>query len=120
MVDDNIKKVFVVGAGTMGYGMAMSYAQAGYLVSLFSRTQTTLDKASNLMKSALNTMAQEGLLDSNQIPVILDRITLTTSIEEGASDADIAAETVVENSTAKKDIFAQLDNYCPPRTRYRQ
>jgi 3-hydroxybutyryl-CoA dehydrogenase len=100
----------------MGYGMAMSYAQAGYQVSLFSRTQTTLDKAGNLMKSALNTMAQEGLVDGSQITQILELITMTTSLEEGARDADIAVETVAENRDVKKEIFAQLDTLCPPQT----
>lgn len=112
----DINKVVVVGAGIMGHGLAQCFAQAGYQVSLVSRTQKTLDRASVLIESSLNTMAQEGLMERSQIPAILGRITRTTSVEEGAHDADIAIETVVEDKEAKKEIFAQLDAICPPRT----
>jgi len=112
----DIKKIFVVGAGTMGSGLAQVYAQAGYNVALYSRTQQTLDKATELTKSSLQTMAQESLLDSKKIPAILDRIKTTTFLEEGAKDADIAVETVVDNIETKKEIFKQLDKLCPTRT----
>jgi len=115
-MDKDINKVVVVGAGIMGHGLAQCFAQAGYQVSLVSRTQKTLDRASMLIESSLNTMAQEGLIEGSQIPAIIGRITTTTSVEEGARDADIALETVVENREAKKEIFAQLDACCPPRT----
>ena len=106
MIEGDIKKIFVVGAGVMGHGLAQSFAEGGYQVSLFSRTQKTLDRARGLIESSLNTKAKEGLSDGSQIPAILDRITTTTSLEEGAHDADIALETVVENVQAKKDIEA--------------
>ena len=76
----DVKKIFVVGAGTMGSGLAQVYAQAGYNVTLYSRTQKTLDKAIELTKSSLQTMAQENLLDSRKIPAIMDRIKTTTSL----------------------------------------
>lgn len=110
-----IEKVFVVGAGTMGHGMAQAFAQGGYRVSLFSRSQKTLDRASVLIKTSLDTLAEGELLDRSQIPAILSRITLTRSLEQGARDADIALETVAEDAGAKREIFAQLDRYCPPR-----
>ena len=112
MNEGDIKKIFVVGAGVMGHGLAQSFAEGGYQVSLYSRTEKTLDRARGLIESSLNTKAKEGLSDSSQIPAILKRITTTTSLEEGAHDADIALETVVENVQAKKDIFAQMDPYC--------
>src|SRR4030042_5048701 len=111
----DIKKIFVVGAGTMGSGLAQLYAQAGYNVALYSRTQQTLDKAIELTKSSLETMAQEDLIDSKEIPAILGRIKITTSLEEGAKDTDIVQETVVDNIETKKNIFKQLDELCPPR-----
>jgi len=116
MNEGDIKKIFVVGAGVMGHGLAQSFAEGGYQVSLYSRTEKTLDRARGLIESSLNTKAKEGLSDSSQIPAILKRITTTTSLEEGAQDADIALETVVENIQAKKDIFAQMDAHCPPKT----
>lgn len=112
----DVNKIFIVGAGTMGHGLAQAFAQGGYQVSLFSRTQTTLDRASELIKSSLDTMVEAGYEDKSRIPAILGRITPTRSLEEGAVDADLAIETVVENVEAKKEIFKQLDTVCPPKT----
>ena len=114
-MEKDIKKVLIVGAGTMGHGIAQAFAQGGYQVSLFSRSQETLDRASALVKTSLDTLVEGGLLEESQIPAIISRISPTRSLEEGADDADIALETVVENPEAKIEIFARLDKYCPPR-----
>lgn len=111
----DIKKIFVVGAGTMGSGLAQIYAQAGYQVTLYSRTQQTLDRAMTLVKSSLQTEVQAELLDSKKVPAILERIRTTTSLEEGARDTDIAVETIVENAKEKKKMFKQLDELLPCR-----
>jgi 3-hydroxybutyryl-CoA dehydrogenase len=102
----------------MGAGLAQVYSQAGYQVSLCSRTEQTLKKAAELIRSSLQTMAEEGLIDSNQIVAIMSRIKMSTSLEEGAKDADIVVETIVENADEKKKLFKQLDEVCPPRTIY--
>ena len=112
----DVKKIFVVGAGTMGRGLAQVYAEAGYNVTLYSHTQQTLDKAIGLTKASLETMAQEGLIESKEIPAVMDRIKITTSVEEGAKDTDIVQETVVDNVETKQNMFKQLDELCPPRT----
>jgi 3-hydroxybutyryl-CoA dehydrogenase len=113
---EDVKKIAVIGAGTMGHGIAQSFAQAGYQVSMMSRTQKTLDRALSLIESSLSAMVQEGIFDQKLIPTIISRITPTTSIEEAAHDADIAIETMAEDKDAKKTVFSQLDAYCPPRT----
>jgi 3-hydroxybutyryl-CoA dehydrogenase len=108
--------ILIVGAGTMGHGLAQVFAQAGYQVSLYSRTQQTLDRADTLIKSSLDTMVEAGIVHKSDIKPILGRITPTTSLEQGASTADLALETVAENKDVKLDIFKQLDSLCPPRT----
>ena len=110
------KKIFVVGAGTMGHGLAQVFATGGYDVSLFSRTQDTLKRAETLTKDSLETMVEAKLLKKSDIKPIMSRIHPTTSIEEGAKDADLAIETVVETKDAKIDIFKKLDSICPPKT----
>ena len=115
MIED-IRKILVVGAGTMGHGIAQSFAQEGYDVSLFSRSEQTLDRAKALIKSSLDTLAQEGMIDRKHIPAITGRIKMTRSLEEGARDADIAFETVVENRESKIEVFNQLDKLCPSKT----
>ena len=100
----------------MGHGIAQSFAQGGYQVSMMDSAQQSLVRGISLIKSSLATMAQEDIVDQKLVPTILGRITPTTSIEEAARDADIAVEAVVEDKDVKKAIFAQLDAYCPPRT----
>jgi 3-hydroxybutyryl-CoA dehydrogenase len=112
----DIKKVFIVGAGTMGHGLAQMFAQNGYDVSLYSRTQKTLDRADSLIRGSLNTMIEAGVLKESEVEPIMGRIHSTTSMEEGANDADLAIETVVETKEAKIDIFDKLDSLCPPKT----
>ncbi len=111
----DVKKVYVVGAGTMGSGLAQIYAQSGYQVSLYSRRQQTLDTAIELTRSSLETEAEAGLVDAGQILPILSRIEPTTSLEAGAKDVDLVVETIVENADEKKKIFKQLDELCPSR-----
>ena len=112
---EGIKKIAVIGAGTMGHGIAQAFAQAGYQVSMMSRTQKTLDRARSLIETSLSTLVQEGMLDPTSVPTIMGRITPTMSIQEAAEDADIAFETMVEDKEAKKKVFSELDAYCPPR-----
>lgn len=111
----DFKKILIVGAGTMGHGMAQNFAMGGYQVAMFSRTQQTLDKASELITSSLDTMADCGMINKRDIPAIIGRIVPTRSLEEGARDADLAIESVLESVDAKKEIFAELDKYCPPK-----
>lgn len=112
---EGIQKIAVIGAGTMGHGIAQSFAQAGYQVSIMSRTQKTLERALTLIRSSLSAMAEEGFVDQQLIQTIINRIHPTTSLEEAARDADIAFETMAEDKGAKKEVFSQLDAYCPPR-----
>jgi len=112
---EGVKKIAVIGAGTMGHGIAQSFAQAGYQVSMMDNAQPSLERGLSLIESSLGTMVQEDIIDQKVIPTILSRITPTLSIEEAAYDADIAIEAVVEDKEVKKAVFAQLDTYCPPR-----
>ena len=73
---EGIKKIAVIGAGTMGHGIAQSFAQAGYQVSMMSRTQKTLERGLSLIKSSLSALAEEGIVDQKLIPTIINRITL--------------------------------------------
>jgi len=100
----------------MGHGMAQVFATEGYDVSLFSRTRETLDRATVLMETSLGVFAREGLVPKKNVKKIMARIKMTQSLEEGAAEADIAFETVVETKDSKIDIFDKLDRLCPQRT----
>ena len=113
---DNNRKIFIVGAGTMGHGIAQCFATGGYEVSLFSRTAETLDRAKTLIKTSLDNFVQVEMIDKDSIPGIFEKIKFTQNFEEGAENADLAIETIVENEPAKKEIFARLDSVCPSKT----
>lgn len=108
------RKVVVVGAGVMGHGIAQTFAQGGFQVSVVDTTQQALNKGVQLMKSSLKSMATAGFLDG-PLESILERVSWTTSLKEGARDADIAIEAVFEDVEVKKKVFTQLDTYCPSR-----
>ena len=99
----------------MGYGMAQNFANEGFKVALVDISQQSLDRALRFMRPSLKTMADEGLLNGN-VDDVLGRITLTTSLEEGAKDADLAIEAIFEQVQAKKEMFSRLDEVCPPET----
>ena len=111
-----IKRILVVGAGTMGHGIAQSFAQEGFTVELYSRTAETLERARSLIDYSLQAFVKEKMVAKKDIPAILNRINFTQSLEKAAENSDIAFETVVENREAKIDIFGKLDRLCPPKT----
>jgi 3-hydroxybutyryl-CoA dehydrogenase len=112
---ENIDRVLIAGAGVMGYGMAQNFANEGFKVALVDISQQSLDRALRFMRPSLKTMADEGLLNGT-VDDVLGRITLTTSLEEGAKDADLAIEAIFEQVQAKKEMFSHLDEVCPPET----
>ena len=104
----------------MGHGMAQVFAMEGYDVSLYSRTRETLDRAKALLETSLATFVRGGLITGDKIPGIMGRIKMTQSLEEGAKDADIAFETILETKDAKIDMFDKLDKLCPAKDDPRQ
>ncbi|HEX7474515.1 MAG TPA: 3-hydroxyacyl-CoA dehydrogenase family protein [Dehalococcoidales bacterium] len=113
---DKIKKVLVVGAGTMGHGIAQAFAQGGYPVVLQDTVPQALERAAILIKSSLETQVEAGLINNKDIGPVTARIETTASLTEAGKDADLAIECIVENKEAKLDLFKQLDRICPPRT----
>ena len=110
---EGVQKVAVVGAGTMGPGLAQVFAGAGHPVSLYSRTAATLEKALSVAAANLQTFVRHGLLDASDVPATLARIAPTTSLVEAGAGASLVVEGVAEDLDAKRAVFAELDAYCP-------
>jgi 3-hydroxybutyryl-CoA dehydrogenase len=113
MLVDEVRKVAIFGAGTMGPGLAQVFAGAGYQVALYSRTAATLDKAMSVLRADLATFADAGLIASDDIPAVLARVSPTQSLKEAGSEADVVVENIVEKREAKLALFAELDAICP-------
>lgn len=109
----DIKKVAVLGAGTMGPGIAQAYATGGYQVSMYTRSEGTLEKAKAMLHTNLGTFVEEGMLTQAESEAIAARISYTTDVAEAVKDAQFIQETVAEKPDIKTEIFKQLDELLP-------
>jgi len=108
----DIKKIAVLGAGTMGPGIAQTYAMGGYEVTMWTRSESTRDKAIASLKAQLDTFEEEGLL-SEPKDAIFGRINFALTVEECVKGADFIQETIVEKVDAKQELYAQLAEIVP-------
>lgn len=107
-------KVAVLGAGTMGPGIATCYAVAGSPVQLYTRSEETLRTARRVIGANLELFLQEGLLNKEEAAAALSRITFTTCLEDAVRDVWYIAETVVEKPEVKQALYTKLDRILPP------
>jgi len=110
---EDINHVALVGAGMVGHGLALHFARAGYQVSLYSRTQQTLDKAVESIKSNLPALLQGQANVENETDRIVSRIKTTKNMDEAVAVAPIVIESVAEDLNVKQDLFNELDQMCP-------
>jgi 3-hydroxybutyryl-CoA dehydrogenase len=115
---EDIKKVAVFGAGTMGPGVAQMFATAGYAVSLYSRKAETLEKALSMVKANFATLIAHGTTTQAEADAAAARITPTQSVAEAGRGADFVLETIAENKDAKRELYAELAAICPEQTIY--
>lgn len=108
-----MKNITVVGAGTMGNGIAHVCAQFGFNVQLVDVQQAMLDKAQATIAKNLSRQVQKGLLSEADQAATLARITLSVDLEASASISDLVIEVVSENMAIKEKIFRTLDQSAP-------
>lgn len=109
----DIKKIAVLGAGTMGPGIAQTYAMGGYQVTMWTRSASTREKAENALRVQLETFQAEGELQED-LETILGRISFASTVEECVAGADFIQETIVEKRDAKESLYAQLAEIVEP------
>jgi 3-hydroxybutyryl-CoA dehydrogenase len=110
-----IKIVGVVGAGTMGHGIAQVFAQAGFDVRLVDVSKPMLDRAETQIRASLAKFVEKGKLSASDRDGALGRLRTATGLEE-LVDADYVVEAIVENADAKCALFARLDGMTAPET----
>ncbi len=111
-----IKRVLVVGAGTMGHSIAQVYAQSGIEVDLVDLKQEILDSAIKKIKLNLNLLAEYERVPRDEIPAIINRINPLTNLETAAKRANLIVEAVSENREIKRKVYSQLDEFCSEDT----
>lgn len=109
-----IKKVSVIGSGTMGNGIAHVFAQCGYEVSLIDINEKALEKALATIAKNLDRQVTKGSLTEADKTKALGNIKTFTKMEDGVKSADLVVEAATENVNLKLEIFKQLDALCAP------
>ncbi|MDP2920273.1 MAG: 3-hydroxybutyryl-CoA dehydrogenase [Dehalococcoidia bacterium] len=108
-----MKKVGVVGCGTMGGGIAQVCAQAGYSVTVSEANEELLQKGLGAIKSILARNVERGRMTQPDADAVIGRIKGTMKMSDFA-DCDIVIEAILENMEIKKKVFGELDKICPP------
>ncbi|MFN6943695.1 MAG: 3-hydroxybutyryl-CoA dehydrogenase [Cytophagaceae bacterium] len=111
-----MKNISVIGAGTMGNGIAHIFAQAGYSVSLIDVSEEMLEKGLKTISSNMDRQVKKGILSEADKDKALSNIKTFTSMEKGASHADLVVEAATEMPDVKFSIFENLEKVCPPST----
>ena len=106
--------IAVIGAGTMGNGIAHVFAQHHFLVRLIDTNQSALDKAISTIEKNADRQIAKGTLTATSKENLLSNITTYTDLNTGIGDADLIIEAATENSVVKKKIFAAMDKYAKP------
>lgn len=109
-----MKNIAVIGAGTMGNGIAHVFAQFGYQVALIDVAQASLDKGMATITKNLGRQVEKGTLTEDQKNQTLANLTTYTSMEEGVKQVDLVVEAATENIDLKLKIFADLDRFTAP------
>jgi 3-hydroxybutyryl-CoA dehydrogenase len=111
-----MQQVSVIGAGTMGNGIAHVFAMNGFATNIVDVSQAALDKALKTIEKNLDRMVAKGSLTEEVKAKTLANLATFTSIEEGCKHADLVVEAATENVELKLNIFKQIDSVCKPET----
>ncbi len=110
-----IKKIGVVGAGTMGHGIALVSAKAGFDVVMRDIKEEFVENGMKRIAKFLQKSVEKGKMDDDEKEKIISRIKGTTELEE-LKDADVIIEAIFENVDVKKELFKELDKICKEDT----
>lgn len=108
-----MKNITVIGAGTMGNGIAHTFAQAGFQVNLADISQAALEKGVKTIETNLDRIIAKGNLTEEQKKATLANINSFTSIAEAVKNADLIVEAATENLELKLKIFQEIDEHAP-------
>ena len=108
-----IKRVGVIGAGTMGGGISMNFLSAGIPVTIVEMKQDALDRGTGVIRKNYEASAAKGRMKPEQVEAAMAALTPTLNMEDLA-DCDLVIEAVYEEMGVKKDIFGKLDTICKP------
>ncbi len=112
--ESNTSLIAVIGAGTMGNGIAHVFAQAGFTVNIIDVNPSQLQRALETINKNLDRQLAKGSITEEQKKQVLKNITPVANISEGVQHANLVIEAATENLNLKLEIFKQLDASAPP------
>ena len=111
-----LRKICILGAGTLGSRVALQSAISGFTVSIFDLKQASLDSAIFTMQKILRQLVRGGTLTESQVPEILQRIQPTLDLPEALKGADLVNESVTEDVAIKKSLWAEVGKLAESHT----
>jgi len=111
---EQVKKVAVIGAGSMGAGIAQVCAQAGYQVGMRDIEQRFVDAGIRRIRDPLMKRVEKGKMTKEDVDRILANVHGTVDLKDAVRGAQIVIEAIIEKMDAKKSLFSELDGICPP------
>ena len=111
-----MKQIVVLGAGTMGNGIAHTFALHKFNVTLIDTDSARLENAINTIERNLERQVKKGTIDLAGKEETLSNITSTSVLSEGITNADLIIEAVTEDLEIKSDLFRKIDELCPTHT----
>ena len=111
---EDVRRILVVGAGSMGAQIAMQAALHGYAVTLNDLSAEILEKGMKGNREQLARRVTKGQMTQAQMDEAIARVRLEADLDKAARDADVVIEAIVERLEPKRECFARLDRACPP------
>ena len=111
---EDVRRVGVAGGGTMGFGIAVNFALAGYPTVIYDLTDEVLERSLANVRAALDLFVEESLVTRQQADAAVTRITTTTDLERLAAHSDFITEAIVERLADKQELFGALERLSAP------
>src|SRR6476661_4619415 len=110
-----IKTIGIAGCGTMGAGIAIVAARAGFRTVVYDTRQEALDKSLKQTRDFLAKSVQRGKMTEEKMTAAIGNLVMTTSLD-GLAECDLVIDAVFEDLKVKHDLFTKIDKICPPHT----
>jgi len=107
-----IKNIAVLGAGTMGHGIAETFAMYGFSVNLYETSEKIRNSVMSIIKRELDFAAENELIDKSEVNGIINNIKLFSDLKSAVENADYVIEATPEILELKQNLFRELDGYC--------
>jgi len=108
----DIEHITVIGAGTMGHGIAEVFAVHGYRVQVYEPDARVVERARNAIEAELTLLAEMGRIAARAIPQVMDRIVFQQELADAVAHSDFVIEAIPEDLALKQALFAKLDALC--------